>query len=225
MLKKGSDLKHVQLFKILRADLKHYDHEYKEGLNVLKGTFSPSGDCKPGGLYVTSQPHLWTEYGDLISPVTLPEDAQVWITPGTDKYKVDKLILGKWAEISEDVYLKAVQCNSWVLENIAYDKRTYPICLSAVHFDGRCLPLVPSSHLTLEMCLAAVRSVGWSLCFVPPKHRTYEVCLEAIRRDRSVLRFIPFEHRTLEVLSDADSQRYIPYDSEWHGYDYLMHKH
>lgn len=147
VLLKGSDLKEVKLFKILNAELKHHDHQYTEGLNVLRGEFCPMGTCQAGGLYVTDEPHRYIFFGTLIAPVTLPDDARVWVTPENRQYKVDKLILGKWIEISEDIYLKSIKIRWTFLQFVPKHRRSLAVCLAAVRKDEIAMALVPNAFV------------------------------------------------------------------------------
>lgn len=161
----GSDLKDVKLYKILNSTLKHYDHQYTLGLNVLTGDFSPYGNCGAGGLYITDKPHRWIGSGTLIATVTLPDDAQVWAT--RDKYKVNKLILGEWKEISDEIYLQSVNEEGDRLEFIPRHRRTLSICLAAVNQDGVSLRHLTKEERTQTICLAAMEDDARAINFVP----------------------------------------------------------
>lgn len=87
LLLHGSEFKNIKLYKILNANLKHFNYTYKEGLNELDGEFYPFGDCEAGGFYVTDNPEMWIGMGTHIASVTLPDNAKVWT--GGCKYKID----------------------------------------------------------------------------------------------------------------------------------------
>ena len=56
-----------QFRKCLNNELKHFDFHYKIGLNEDIIPFNPSGSCKLGGLYFTTNEHIskfWTKYSD-----------------------------------------------------------------------------------------------------------------------------------------------------------------
>lgn len=202
-LRKGSDFKDVKLFKILRKDLTHYGYAYKEGLNVLEGKFHPEGDCQPGGFYITQHPERWIALGTLLAPVTLPDDAQVWEVPDTKKLKVDKLVLGKWFDIPESVYLQSVQEPGFSLETIPENRRSLPICIAAVKNHGYEIPSVPKMHRTHEMYLVAVQRDGENLAFVPHDHLTPSICLAAVQQNGRALYYIPENQRDATICLAA----------------------
>jgi len=80
-------------FKILRENLKHYDMQYKEGLNVDVLPFNPKPECGEGGLYFTDEQYIldFVDYGSKIAEVTVPEGEM--IVPLEEKYKAHKIIL------------------------------------------------------------------------------------------------------------------------------------
>jgi len=45
-------------YKLLHKDFVHFGFEYKHGLNTDTETFTPSGECKKGGLYFTDKENL-----------------------------------------------------------------------------------------------------------------------------------------------------------------------
>lgn len=233
-LRKGSDFKDVKLFKVLHKDLKHHDYTYKKGLNVLKGTFYPHGECEAGGLYVTDRPECWIRFGTLLAPVTLPVDAQVWATPETSKYKVDKLILGKWIEIPDHVYLEYVKQKIYIyrrINNIPANRRTGAMYLAAIENDedslldvpnryctpefylsavkanGKAVQYVPKSECTEEMAITVVQRNGRDIQCLPPFRQTQAICLIAVKQSGRALKFISHEERT-EIVCRAAVQEY-----------------
>jgi hypothetical protein len=87
------------LVKVLRNDMKHFDFEYKFGLNILKDKLehNPAICVGPGGLYycdiMNLDSHIYR--GDFICVVEIPEDAIVIQINGYHKeyFRTDKLIL------------------------------------------------------------------------------------------------------------------------------------
>lgn len=217
-LLRGSDLKGVKLYKILRWDLTHFGFVYKEGWNELQQAFNPSGDCEPGGLYITGHPELWIMMGTKIASVTLPDDAQVW--KGNDKYKVDKLILGPITPILNETYLASIQqCGSNV-QHIPQERRTQRLLFAAVRQDGESLQYVRDPPL--ELCFAAVERHPWAKRFVPSCYYdevddfeaivhyecrltniplcTLALCIAVVRRYPDAIKDVPDYHHA-EVLS------------------------
>lgn len=79
--------------KILKANMKHNDFQYSEGLNIDTKKFNPTGTCQPGGLYFCKLQDMprYLEYGVLIADVEIPTDAKVY--EEEHKLKADQLIL------------------------------------------------------------------------------------------------------------------------------------
>jgi len=79
-------------YKILDKSMKHYNMQYKEGLNVDIEPFDPSP--KRGcGLFFSDEKNIlsFCGHGDLIAEVTVPEGEV--IVPVGNKYKANKIIL------------------------------------------------------------------------------------------------------------------------------------
>lgn len=214
-LRKGSDFKDVNLFKILHEGLTHHGYTYKEGLNVLDGKFRPQGDCEPGGLYVTAYPERWLQFGTLIAPVTLQDDAQVWevatvtrfcVEPTVEKIKVDKLILGKWSEISDDLYMLSLRQLIINLSGIPFHRRTLPICTVAIQHCATLLD-VPENLQTDEMFLFAVQQNGYNLKDVPEEKRSLSLCRIAVLQHADYIHHVPAQHRKMVICITAVEQK------------------
>ena len=100
----------MNYYKVLREDKTHNGMRYKEGLNMDVLPFDPTGTCRPGGMYFSSKDilaFLWV--GPLVCKVTLPKNAKVYEDPGDEnsdyieKWKANKIVLGKFKEIDLDV--------------------------------------------------------------------------------------------------------------------------
>lgn len=179
------------MFKILNATLKHFDHQYKQGLNVLDGEFVPSDDCGLGGLYITDEPHRWIRFGTLIAPVTLPDDAQVCGPLSGGKYKVDKLFLGEPVEISDAIYHQSVQTHGMILQYVPDHRRTREICLLAMRTHGLAIYMVPTACRNTEMCVTAMRENGMALECIPYEERTKTICNEAVHQNPQAIDYVP----------------------------------
>ncbi len=93
-------------YKFLRADLTHYGFTYKLGLNIDTKKFTPSGNCKEGGLYFFNDLKFadrFYMYGPKLGVVEIPDDALVYVE--NTKFKADKLFLREITE-SEDKIIK-----------------------------------------------------------------------------------------------------------------------
>jgi hypothetical protein len=82
-------------YKITNTLEKHYDFQYKEGLNILQQQYDPTEECGPSGLFVTDMYNLpdFFHYGCNIREIHIPKDAT--IKSFINKHKVDKLIFLK----------------------------------------------------------------------------------------------------------------------------------
>ena len=102
------------LIKLLRTGRCHYDHTYREGLNVCTQPWD-NGHCTPGGLYACELRHLfvWIHlYPDIteVAWVDVPADAQVARFP-TKKIKASALVLTGFMPIEEAIRL-AIQAGA-----------------------------------------------------------------------------------------------------------------
>jgi hypothetical protein len=91
-------------WKIVKKSKQHFDHTYKEGLNIDKKKFNPSGHCKEGGLYFASTNVLsflflyqFNDIGTIHRVYTYP-DSQVYHE--NEKSKTDKFWLDEGFDLS-----------------------------------------------------------------------------------------------------------------------------
>lgn len=92
----------TKYFKITNVAEKHYDYQYRDGLNIFDGKFNddPQYDYGPGGLYITTLKNiaLYYNFGVWLREVILPLDdldfKMIEIDHGR-KYRVNRLILGQ----------------------------------------------------------------------------------------------------------------------------------
>ena len=90
-------------YKITNKKECHNDFQYVDGLNVLDKLFEVEGSCVVGGLYFTTAKHIlkFLGYGCYLREVMLPEDC-LWIKdPDGDKFRANKIILGKRYDLSD----------------------------------------------------------------------------------------------------------------------------
>jgi hypothetical protein len=85
----------TKFYKIINNDFKHYNFEYKLGLNVDTIPFNPKGTCKPGGLYFSDEKNIqnYFQYGDYIVELKLLPDAVYYVED--KKYKTNRLYICK----------------------------------------------------------------------------------------------------------------------------------
>jgi len=93
-------------YKVTNEQECHNGYQYKDGLNILEEEFNdnPEHSCVPGGFYFTDYEHLpkFFQYGTWIREVTIPTDARVVLDPDGNKWRCDKIILGKKYHIEND---------------------------------------------------------------------------------------------------------------------------
>jgi hypothetical protein len=129
-------------------------------LNTDTQTFNPSGSCQSGGMYFSDvdMSYLYLDYGNKISLVSIPDDAQVYVEES--KFKTDKLIL---TEII-DLY------NFYKFDN-------YQFCKLAIAQNG--LTICNVKDPPEELCKLAVSQNSYALQYI--KKPTEEVCKLAFR--------------------------------------------
>ena len=93
-------------YKITNAEEKHYDFQYRDGLNILKEEFNdnPYYHCCKGGLYFTDIDHIadFLEYGIYLREITLPINEQNFkMIKDNNKYRANMIILGKRYELKD----------------------------------------------------------------------------------------------------------------------------
>ena len=100
----------MKYWKITNQSEKHYDMQYRTGLNVDVLPFYPYGDCEPGGIYYSDTTHILAFLdtpsgpGKWIREVTLPEGDLAYENPGyPKKWKAHRVILGERKEITAEV--------------------------------------------------------------------------------------------------------------------------
>jgi hypothetical protein len=184
----------VQFYKLLAADLRHYDFIYHEGLNVDTMPFDPSGNCEPGGLYFTTFeyiPKWYSHHWPLIADVALPDDARVYTEPCGTKWKADRLVLSNirplsefLATLDETTLNRMITEDCMMLEHVK--NQTEALCLAAVQQDGGVLDMVQNQ--TNAICLAAVQQEGLALEYV--RRPTESICRAALQQNPKAKRFM-----------------------------------
>jgi|GEM_PF-4079691 len=111
-------------YKITNEKEKHYNFQYKNGLNVLKEKFNnnPLDSCVPGGFYFTDQNNIFGFLdGYWVREVSIPPDAQVVLDPDGNKWRTDKIIFEKKYTI-----LEFLECYfSMLFDKESFDYKNY----------------------------------------------------------------------------------------------------
>ena len=105
-------------YKFFSESRVHYGFYYKEGLNVLKEPFDPTGTCRSGGFYFTDINNImqFQGYGPSISEIEIPDDALVYRED--EKFKTDKMIIKKFETFDHGVLLRLVKEGLNVQQNM-----------------------------------------------------------------------------------------------------------
>ena len=100
-----------QFRKCLNNELKHFNFQYKIGLNEDTIPFNPFGSCELGGLYFTTKEHIneFLEYGLNVALLELCEDAVFYIEPCGTKFKTNKFIIKEILPQTEELCMLAVK--------------------------------------------------------------------------------------------------------------------
>lgn len=101
----------MNYYKILNENEKHFDMQYKTGLNVDVEPFNPSGDCELGGICFADKDILAFLYNGLwLRKVTVPEGEEVYENPDyPKKYKAHQVILGEREKITPEVIERLIK--------------------------------------------------------------------------------------------------------------------
>lgn len=102
----------MNYYKILNVDEKHYEMQYKTGLNTDVKPFDPSGNCQPGGIYFADKDILaFLRYGPWLRKVTIPKGEEVYENPSKfkKKYKAHRVILGEREKITPQVIKRLIK--------------------------------------------------------------------------------------------------------------------
>lgn len=133
----------MQFYRVNNATEKHYDHQYKDGVNKLTGKFNsdPMDKCGPGGFYFTDRTNLirYLKDGAYIYEITIPTHANVVDLNG--KYRTDCMILGKRYDLTDR--------STW-------DMFDFPANYYFMHVSQYC-------HLTIEFIRQHATELDWHL--------------------------------------------------------------
>jgi hypothetical protein len=170
--------KNTKFVKLLNNEKKHYDFQYKIGLNEDIIQFNPSGSCLSGGLYFTTYEHIekFISYGMNIAYIQLCEDALFYCDPGNFKWKTNKFIITKIKQTEKQCKF-TVQQNGFALKYV--EEQTEEICKLAVQNNGLALEYVEEQ--TEEICKLAVKNNGYALRYVEKKtEELYKLAVQQI---------------------------------------------
>jgi hypothetical protein len=122
----------IDFFKIISDDMKHYDYQYHQGLNILEDEFNDNehDSCGKGGFYVTTNHYIHNFYswGHYLYPITLPfgnKDFRILCVG--NKYRVNMLIINEKYSLNDlDTYLRFnIELDFSRLDKIISSKELY----------------------------------------------------------------------------------------------------
>jgi hypothetical protein len=120
-------------YKVTSKDENHRDFQYKDGLNIdiIPFNDNPNASCVPGGLYFTDLEHVikFFGYGCWIREVKIPKDAEVIEAPSGNKWRADKIILGR--KYSFEEYFKKL----WNPEKVNWNYSHYLAVYCSEYFE------------------------------------------------------------------------------------------
>jgi len=92
-------------YKVTSKMESHHGFQYKDGLNILIEKFNdnPQDSCVCGGFYFADQNHIleFLNFGCWVREISIPPDAKVILDLNGDKWRTDRIILGKKYTVSE----------------------------------------------------------------------------------------------------------------------------
>ena len=181
-------------YKVIRADMCHYDYTYKVGLNVIKN-FTTNEHCSAGGFYVTNKKniHSFLEYGDNIAKISLPDTSLIYLEHS--KIKVSELIIDNMISIKE--YYTNLDKKSQLAAVTDYNgyrdlliqyivNPDKDVQLAAVEANGLAIQYIVNPDK--EVQLAAVKQDGRSIQYIINPDKTVQ--WEAVKKNVYVANFI-----------------------------------
>lgn len=206
----------MPLLKFMNDDDKHYEMQYETGYNLDILPFNGSGDCKPGGLYVTTLEHAMKYfylYGKYARRVRIESNALVYVEPC--KLKCDEVYLEEkvlkedllrelFNEITPELTLAIVKnTGSIFFEFIKEDKKTPELLMEIVKNNGLAIEVINDDKKTPELLMEAVKSDGCALKYIKDDMKTHDLMIEAVKNSGYALRFIKNGMRTTEIMIEA----------------------
>jgi hypothetical protein len=202
----------MQYFKLLHPSLSinNYDskYNYKEGINIINGSFISNPKICNGGLFFSDQYNifkfirLYNCRNLKIARVKLFDDSIImsyiseYESNDTDNrkiYKTNKFFLEKIQSL-EDFFVEnpefcihAVKQDHYAICHI--ENKTTEICIQAVMKDYKMLYYIDIQNQ--EICMEAVKTDGKALQYV--KNKTADICMEAVKKDGDALHFVDIQ--------------------------------
>ena len=141
---------------------------------------------------------------DLITEVTIPDDAQTRPARDYIQWISDKIILGDRIKLKDlPEWWDIKQCEYMLRQNdkaFQYVKvQTPELCKLAVQENGYALQFVKVQ--TYELCEIAVQLKGCALQYVKDRFKTYDLCKLAVQQDGYAIHDVKNQTRELCIIA------------------------
>lgn len=197
-------------YKVLSSNLKHWNFQYRLGLNVDTIPFNPTGKCQPGGLYYATKEHIakFLGFGCFIAEIYIPDDAKIYKDPNGDKFKADRIIIKSITPIRKMSWWSDIAfCELAVtqsLQSIIYvGNQTEDLCLRSACFDGMSIRYM--THQTNAVCMAAITNNPCALQFV--LNQTEQICKYALELDPDTHKYIRDKNLLQSILQSKQHNK------------------
>ena len=160
-------------YKITNKTECHNGFQYVDGLNILDKPFERDGSNVAGGLYFTTAKYIFNFLyrGCYLREITLPKDCQ-WVRDWSwNKFRADKIILGKKYDLADpftfqlllergaDVHASGDRALIWASKNGYGEIVKLLVDAGAnIYADGNCALWWASKHGNLEIVKYLVKS-------------------------------------------------------------------
>ena len=191
----GRDLP-KELYKILKPNMKHFNYQWREGVNIDVLPWNPSGSCEPGGLYFTTidQLHNYAQnpYAQCwVGRVTLDDNEEVWQEQG--KWKAHRVFLEEPVRVKDlpDRLKYEFLASSWgILNDHAYSNDPHTQTANWINLAKNNKHVM--LHLTRRdrpLIKQIVAQHPQRLKYVLKKVQTHAICMVSVERDGLALRY------------------------------------
>ena len=219
-----------KFYKLTNKKELHHRKQYGTGPHELNDgeTFDPSGECKPGGIYLFAEHQLvchekYASSAYWIREVTFPPDAKVYVE--RNKYKADKLILGERNKFRPESLYKylshrisvgiVARLSQWLLYFKFENETPYLEIIRHANKYGTYVSLstIPKKVWTIALVKLAIGNDPTNIRFVNTNYDSFtagicipkdvmlhhqELCELALSKNLIAIKYVPVEYTTWE---------------------------
>lgn len=195
----GDQLNHIlngmPLVKFMLDDDVHYNMKYITGYNKNIEPFKGSGECSPGGIYITTLNNcnrFFNNYGNYAREVWVNSDTMVYVE--RNKLKCNEVWLGERKLIDEllkELFLRYAS----VCEPIKFSQ--------IIESRGYLIRWVDPKIRTIGMRENAVKDCGESIQYIEKEYITHEMIMIAVKQNGNLLSKIDEAMITPSIVSEA----------------------